>query len=300
MSRSMMSSRPVGVAQRGLTLVEMLISITIGLLVTVAAASVYLIARQGFSTSDDQARTFETGRLVVDQLSRNLRMAGAPSFDPTNLDLNSGGVRTIAAGDHLFGIEGGADPDAISIAYTNIDPYSPTTLLGADCQGRRIGAGFGGGEVVVNSFFIVEFPEPPPAPSRSLLACVGNGPAAGGTGATLAGLNAAMASADWEPIADQVVDMQITYAMAPAAGGGSAVVYVDADDVAGAGGWAMVRSADICLEIVSQANRTLQGAMPGENCRGEAFPADNRVHRLFRFTVNRRNDTVGNIMPGLL
>lgn len=286
MNQAFMSRRFAGSPQRGLTLVELLVSLTIGLLVTVAAASVYLMARQGFTTNEDQSRTFETGRLVVDQISRNFRMAGAPMFDPADLNLNTGGIRPFPV-DAIVGVDGGPGgaPDSISIAYTNIDDYDAATMMGADCEGRQIGRNL----VIVNTFFITA-----PRPS---LACDGRPPVAPATGATAAGLADAVAGVA-SRIADQVVDMQILYGMATAASPGSASFYVEAPGVVPAGGWNFVRSAEICLDVASLEGRAITGATPGVNCLGEAFPADGRLHRLYRFTVNRRNETAGNIIPG--
>lgn len=276
--------------QRGMTLIELLVSLTIGLLVTVAAASVYMVARQGFSTSDDQSRTFEAGRVVVDQLSRNIRMAGATRFDPLVLSVNTGVVPNFA-GNPIFGVDGGGTaPDSFAIAYVNNEPYFAHTLTGSDCQGANVG---GVGVVLVNSFFIT------PA---GQLACAGSidGAGVGATAAALTAAATAFTAGTVPPLIDQVVDMQVVYGMASTTAPGSANLFVPASGVVAAGGWAAVRSVEICVEVVALAANTIQGQTPGTNCSGVAFPVDNRLHRLFRFMVNRRNGTTGNILPGMV
>jgi type IV pilus assembly protein PilW len=253
---------------RGVTLIELLVSLAVGLLVTVAAASVYLVGRQGFRVTDDQSRNFDTGRLAVEVLTRNLRMAGAPLFQPT---VPNAVVRfpppANPAAFPVQGVEGGAQPDRIVVSYVSDQPYNAATLTGADCLGQNVGLN----ALIQNTFSIS---------ADGQLLCQGNG---GGGAAPAA------------PLAAQVVDMQIVYGLAETAQGGSVSRYVTADAVTN---WNTVRAVDICLEIVSFDANTITGRTPGVNCRGNAFPSDNRVHRLFRTSVNLRNRTTGNIFPG--
>ncbi|HET7774228.1 MAG TPA: PilW family protein [Burkholderiaceae bacterium] len=252
---------------QGVTLIELLVSLAVGLLVTVAAGSLYLVARQGFRVSDDQSRNFETGRLAVEILTRNIRMAGAPQFNPATPNAV---VRFPPAANPLAvpvqGTEGGAQPDRLVVSYVSDQPYNAATLTGADCLGQNVGA-----NLVVKTFSIS---------ADGQLQCQGNG-----------GAGAAPAA----PIAAQVVDMQVVYGVAAGPDEGAVSSYVTADLVTN---WRTVRSVDICLEVVSFDANTISGRTPGVNCRGAAFPSDNRVHRLFRTSVNLRNGTTGNIFPG--
>jgi type IV pilus assembly protein PilW len=252
-------------SQRGLTLVELMIALVIGLLITVAAASLYLVARQGFRTNDDQSRNFETGRLAVEVLSRNIRMAGAPAFVPATANAQ---VVEIPGRLPVTGTDGGAGgPDTITVRYFSDQPYNAGTLAGADCLGQAVGVAD-----VVNTFSI---------DANGQLMCQGNG---GGGG------NAA------QPLAAQVVDMQATYGVAAAVGQGNAAAFVNA---AGVADWTLVRTVDLCFEVVSFEPNIASGPTPGTNCRGQAFPADGRVHRLFRTTVNLRNGSTGNLFPDI-
>ncbi len=245
--------------QAGLTLVELMVAMAVGLLITVAAGSLYLVARQGFRTNDDQSRAFETGRFAVEFLGRNIRMAGAPSFQP-NTPLQWF-VPTTAA--PVQGTEGGAAPDTLTIAYRTVGAYNAATLVGADCLGQNAGA------EVVNTFSVS---------ADGQLMCQGNG------GATV------------QPLATQVVDMQVTYGVAADADAGQVVSVVNATGVAD---WRAVRQVEICIDVVSFEPNVINGATPGLNCRGQAFPNDNRVHRLFRTVANVRNGTRGNIFTAI-
>jgi type IV pilus assembly protein PilW len=253
-------------AVRGLTLVELMVALAAGLLVTLAGAATYLLARQGFSTNSDQMDNLDSGRVAIDLLSRNLRMAGAPAFNPGQV--TAGTVYGLPGGlMPLSGVEGGAGPDSITVRYWSDQPYNAARLSGADCLGQSVGV-----NTVVNEFSI----------ASGDLVCKGNGAGAGATPL---------------PVAAQVVDMQITYGVAPSADAGSATQFMNATEVNTAAAWARVRSVDLCLEVVAANTRPGMGATAGLNCRGTAFANDNRVHRIFRTTVNVRNGTAGNIFP---
>ncbi|MDO3380795.1 PilW family protein [Gilvimarinus algae] len=62
--------------QRGLSLVELLISITIGLVLMTGIVQLFLSSKEVFTTQQGLSRLQETGRLAVEFISRDLRQAG--------------------------------------------------------------------------------------------------------------------------------------------------------------------------------------------------------------------------------
>ena len=71
------SSRPHAAArQRGLTLVELMISLTLGLLITLAIGYLYTNSRQTYRMNDNVARMQENGRYAMEMIGRDIRMAG--------------------------------------------------------------------------------------------------------------------------------------------------------------------------------------------------------------------------------
>lgn len=67
--------------QKGLSLVELLISITLGLILLTGVMKVFLSSKTVFSTQQALSRIQETGRLAVDFMSRDIRMAGFMGCD---------------------------------------------------------------------------------------------------------------------------------------------------------------------------------------------------------------------------
>jgi len=67
---------PTVIGQRGLTLVELMISLTLGLLITLTIGYLYTSSRQTYRMNDNVARMQENGRYAMEMISRDIRMAG--------------------------------------------------------------------------------------------------------------------------------------------------------------------------------------------------------------------------------
>jgi type IV pilus assembly protein PilW len=63
-------------AQRGVTLVELMVGTVLSLLVVLAVASLVLMQKRSYSTQDDSARMQESARMASSRLTRELRLAG--------------------------------------------------------------------------------------------------------------------------------------------------------------------------------------------------------------------------------
>lgn len=99
--------------QYGLSLVELMISITLGLILMTGVVQMFLSSRAVFGTQQGMSRIQETGRLAIDFLARDVRMAAHYGcFKPnnavtlTNSTLNFGGLHT----NFDVGIMGYSDP----------------------------------------------------------------------------------------------------------------------------------------------------------------------------------------------
>jgi type IV pilus assembly protein PilW len=148
-----------GRAQRGLTLVELLVSITISLIVVLAATLVYQTTRETQRTLDEAAAAHEAGAFALKAIGRDLSNAG---FYPlvrteTNAEnvigayLNITGQAAYDAG--LFGCNGvNFDPvagtcsgtaapnntDAVVVGYFTTDAFGTNVGHRADCEGNDV------------------------------------------------------------------------------------------------------------------------------------------------------------------
>lgn len=68
--------RPVRHGQRGLTLVELMVALVLGLLILAGVISIFLSNRQAFRTSEQLARIQENARTAFELMSRSVREAG--------------------------------------------------------------------------------------------------------------------------------------------------------------------------------------------------------------------------------
>ena len=134
---------------RGFTLLELMIAMTIGLLLTVVVAQVFLGSKRAHATTDDVSRMQENMRFAHDVLSRMVRMASYVSA-PAKFPIPTDGYPGIFGGANLA-LEGkdgaNGEPDEFTVRY-NGTPDLATT----DCLGKVIAPD----EIAVNRFFILK------------------------------------------------------------------------------------------------------------------------------------------------
>ena len=82
--------------QKGLTLIELMISMTLSLIVIFAVGSILISSNQAASVSDTLADSQETGRFAVDYINRQLLRTG---YDPDDAGVVAFGDLCLAAGD---------------------------------------------------------------------------------------------------------------------------------------------------------------------------------------------------------
>ena len=156
----------------GLTLVELMVSLVLGLLLLLALMQVYLsFSRSGGAVQADSA-LMDDGRAVTESLSRSLRMArywGCPGLQASTVTIHhqagtddldrSPAVQGLSV-KGVFGIEGGASPDELHVRHAEdggvagmqTTLQADVTLDSADWQHHPIqvpaGHGFQPGDVV--------------------------------------------------------------------------------------------------------------------------------------------------------
>lgn len=134
-------------ANRGFTLVELLVALTIGLLLTIVIAQLFLGSRQSYATTDDLSRMQENMRYAQQLLARTIHMAGFKSA-PNSITLNvfSGANALIAGVDG-----GGITPDSVTVRFQGSGDGTGTPDGSVvDCHGNRIDAGV----IATNAFTV--------------------------------------------------------------------------------------------------------------------------------------------------
>lgn len=84
-------------SQKGMTLIELMIALVLGLVVTSAVIEIFISSKQMYRVQDARARLQENGRYAIQHLTNNIRSAGysgcatrAASVPVTNTLNNSG------------------------------------------------------------------------------------------------------------------------------------------------------------------------------------------------------------------
>lgn len=285
----------------GFTLVELMVSVTIGLILLLFLSSLYFNSRSSSRLNDDNGRLQEDGRYALSVIGRNLMQAGFGNMQTGNttdfppaaystlkglVGCSYGFAMPVAVPPTCAGVPvpapAGAGPSAFTTSYTS-EPYSDATNIsgaGTDCSGTQVtGATSTQGALVINSFYI----------DANTLYCKGN-----------AGL------ATPQPLLNNVDNMLVTYGIdtgnqyVPLQSTTDATIAGVADNPNGnfKVGWDRVVTATVCLETHS-TNSVVTGAT-GQTyfkCDGTQVTAPDR---LLHTTMTRVFTLRNNATPSLL
>ncbi len=139
--------------QRGLTLVELMIALALGLLITLASGSVLIWANGGFAGQTDGAAIDDAGRYALDAISRAARQGAFVNWDRDDagidradgpamlagLDAQSLAVRSAGLDDPRPGVANGSDVLALRFAGSGPAPDGDGSVL--SCAGFPVDAG---------------------------------------------------------------------------------------------------------------------------------------------------------------
>lgn len=142
--QTMQRQRP---AIRGFTVLELLVALTIGLLLTAVIAQLFLGSRATYATTDDLSRVQENTRYAHQMLTRSVHLAQYRT-QPNSIagSVFSGGNVALAATNG-----GGTASDTITVRYQgHNDAFGAADGSVLDCLGNRIAAGV----MAVNTFSI--------------------------------------------------------------------------------------------------------------------------------------------------
>lgn len=226
----------MNVRQRGFGLIELMISLVIGLAVLAALSEVFVAGQSSYSLQDRLGALQENGRYALYFLQRDLRNAGMPMHDPN--------VAAIDAANTLDG--GGSNSDQISIRYRML-------VAGTNCLGNNVNAG----EVVATTYSI----NVDAGTGVSRLMC-------SATNGGAAGANAPGAFAPAQPIVDGIENLQLLFGIDAdvnpnAAGYRYADFYIPANAVTAAQ-WAQ-RVVSVRISILASTLTPIVGDKDAEN-----------------------------------
>jgi len=266
--------------QRGVTLVELLVGITIGLL-TIAVALGALVSSRGVSgTVSDASQLQQQAAYAFRVMSKQLRQAGslrlnlAPqkpdagatidAAEPVAFETKATGGDSSTFDPAVNTISGLDSPSGsqykLTVGYRNYTEVvtSGTESMLRDCLGGQTG------NAVIESRFVLNT-------TTNELQCAGSGAA--------------------QPITQNVANFQVRYMVQadPAPFGNPQIRYRTATEV-GAGNWASVFGVEVCLVLYGTESIDMPAGSTYRDCDGTtnvdmttlAAPRARRMHMTFR------------------
>ncbi|CAN5394661.1 hypothetical protein BH11PSE11_BH11PSE11_12750 [soil metagenome] len=122
--------------QEGVTIVELMIAMALGLLVVLLATVLLLSSKAGFTTQDEAARIQDSGRYAIETISRAVRQAAYENWDS-----DEGPILTaLDAGANIAGL----DANSLKESSNGLDSPVQASINGSDVLALRFfGAGTG-------------------------------------------------------------------------------------------------------------------------------------------------------------
>ena len=272
--------------QTGVTLVELMVSIAIGMIIVLFITSLFLTSRQSSRLSDDNSRMQEEGRAVMYIMARNLQQAGFGDVVSTDMSSStSRGSLTGFSGNALRGcdtgfvnsdlanVNCGAGKAAFQVSY-NVPAYNSITGAGADCNGQNAAG------VATNRFYLG---------ADKTLYCLGNG------------------NATPQPLLGNVEEMQVTYGVSTVSSvdvwgfrsaeqftnaAGVKALQIDNQLLGEAQNWDNVISVNICLHLSSPNNNVTNAKQSYTPCGSTTAvtATDKRLHMVVSGVYALRNN----------
>ncbi|RFU45910.1 PilW family protein [Paraburkholderia sp. DHOC27] len=255
----------------GHTLIELMIALALGLVVTTGAISLYRSQRAAFGRADDAIRIRDAGLTALTVIGQQVQMAGfipadAPQAQQRPTVFGCSAARPTGADDNPVceALTGRSDGIAIRYVGDSVSTWPSATGQTTDCLGQAVstanGLVGGNGVLVVNRFYA----KASSSTGEPELYCDGNGK-----------------SGSAQPLVEGIERLRVKYWLTGAQSG------VDASALASAQ-WANVVAVDLCVLV--------RGAPQGRNsryvdCDGvSALTTDSRAREAFWRRVAIRNN----------
>lgn len=121
--------------EKGFTLIELMVAMTLGLIVVIGVSSAYLGSKQSYRVNENLSRMQESARYAFDLLAKDIRMSGyfgcaGADITPVNT-LNNPTAFAWNLGQAIYGYEATSSSAWTPVLPATTDPsYGPTSPLG--------------------------------------------------------------------------------------------------------------------------------------------------------------------------
>ena len=280
--------------QSGVTLIELMVGLAIGLLVVAVAMGALMVSRGISGTVSDASGIQQQGAYILRVLSQQLRQTGSLYLNPDPVGGNSTDVLSPVAFEKFKDDEVGSgnsfiQEESLSGAGTSVTTafrrYQDNVFLADNATSTTIGTDFLARNCVgapgnsstdqrVESTFAFDS-------TKNELQCGGNGTAA-------------------QPIAQNVAQFQVTYMVQTVdAAGNTTVQYTKGSDMPAAATdptWRRVQGVQVCLVLYGSEPIDMPAGSSYTDCAGTSVnmttltgERKNRMHLLFRNTYQLRS-----------
>ena len=300
----------------GLTLIELMVSLVIGLLLAIVASSAYLYSKQAYNSVSETSQLEENGRMALDLITRYVQSAGYVAINPkssrpygamdqkiTGCDFGMRNAQGAMAAADLAcnpSTPAGTSRSASITVISETDQYSQVTgsgtvtskYQGFNCVGNAAtvvppdtSTGAVETYVVRSNFFVSNSTVATPFGTTTMgqLSCVADATVPGG-----------VVNLQPQPLIPGVVQLAATYLTPSALVAGSAQKAVVASALTTADTWNTVTAVEICIltkSIQSSGNDT---GLASTDCYGTNIDAaPSQTYRRFTTTVKLRNRSAG-------
>lgn len=266
--------------EQGLSLIELMVAMSLGLLLMLAIGTIYVGSAQTYRVQDDFGRLQEAGRTALDMIGHSLRQAGFADIPVGPVD-----TKISFEGYTISGVNGAdGDPDSLVVQYDG-------TTGDSTCQGADAVAGS-----VIQDYFNLDT-------DNDELQCEGINAAAAGIAYDTPPCDdpdypepsPATSPICGQPLMDNVEDLQFLYG-----------IDTDADQTVNRytsepANWGQVITVKVCVLAHSQNLGIVAGggqrylncngalAMDGDTDNDFTVAGDTRLRRAFVATFNLRN-----------
>lgn len=301
---------------QGLTLIELMVSLVIGLLLAIVASSTYLYSKQAYNSVSETSQLEENGRMALDLLTRYVQSAGYVAINRystfafgaldqkvTGCDFGMADAQNASVLADLAcnaSTPAGTRRSASLTVVSETDPFVSTVgtsgivgrLQGLNCVGD--GAAVVPADASINStatfvvrssFFISNSVTATQFGTMTMgqLSCVADSTLPGGAPAYQA-----------QPLIPGVVQLAVTYLTPSALIPGSAQKAVNTATLTATNAWNTVTAVDLCVLTQSIQNSGNDTGVAVNDCYGVAIAVvPGQTFRRFTTTVKLRNRSGG-------